>query len=190
MDASLDHANLAACRCGLVALHIEGPPLAHVACYCGSCQEAGRLIGQLPGAWPVLGLDGGTDYLLFRKDRLRCTQGSERLEELRLRPDSPTRRIVAGCCNTAICLDFRKGHWLTLYRSQVGGEVPPLQMRVMTAERREGVALPRDVPAYRGHAGKLMWKLLATWAAMGFRVPNVSGIPEQPRPVHVGTSDE
>ena len=156
------------------------------ACYCKSCQEVGQLIGQLPDALPAIGLDGGTDYLLFRKDRVRCASGGELLEELRLKPASSTRRMVAGCCNTAMFLDLSKGHWLTLYHGRIAGLVPPLQMRVMTAERPEGVVFPSDVPAHRGRSGKLMWKLLTAWAAMGFRVPDVEGLPSRARVVHVG----
>ncbi len=186
MNTTPDHAETAGCRCGLVALRVKGPPIAHVACYCESCQEAGRRIEHLPDASPVLGPDGGTDYLLFRKDRVRCERGGGHLQELRLNPGSSTRRMVAGCCNTAMFQDVGKGHWLTLYRGRIAGSVPPLQMRVMTAEKREGIALPNDVPAYRGRAGKLMWKLMTAWAAMGFQIPDVEGVPRQARAVRIG----
>jgi hypothetical protein len=125
----------------------------------------------------VLDADGGTDFVLYRKDRVRCVQGGERMEARRLNADSPTRRMVATCCNSAMVLDFTKGHWLTLYRARMAGPVHPLEMRVMTSARREGVVLPEDVPNYATHSGKFMWKLLAAWAAMGFRIPRVDGIP-------------
>jgi len=54
--------------------------------------------------------------------------------------------------------------------------VPPLEMRVMTADRCEGVVLPEDVPNYAAHSGKFMWKLLAAWIPMGFRTPKVEGV--------------
>jgi hypothetical protein len=149
----------------------------HAACYCASCQEAGRRIEQLPDARPVLDADGGTDFVLYRKDRVRCVQGGDRLEAHRLKPESPTLRMVAACCNSAMFLDFTKGHWLTVYRARVSESVPPLEMRLMTADRREGVVLPDDVPNYATHAGKLMRKLLAAWIAMGFRRPKVEGVP-------------
>ena len=132
---------------------------------------------QLAGAPPVLDADGGTDFILCRKDRVRCVQGGERLEARRLKPQSPTRRMVATCCNSAMCLDFTKGHWLTLYRARMPGPVPPLDMRVMTADRREGVVLADDVPNYAAHSGKFMGKLLGSWVAMGFRIPKVKGLP-------------
>ena len=167
----------ASCRCGAVVLEVTGPPIVHTACYCASCQEAGRRIEQLPDAPPVLDADSGTDLVLYRKDRVRCVQGGERLEAHRLKPESPTRRVVATCCNSAMFLDFTKGHWLTLYRARMPGPVSPLEMRVMTADRREGVVLPEDVPNYATHAGKFMWKLLAAWVRMGFRTPKVDGVP-------------
>ena len=167
----------ASCRCGAVVLEAVGAPIVHAACYCASCQQAGGRIEQMPEAPPVLDADGGTDFVLYRKDRVRCLQGGERMQEHRLKPGSPTRRMVAACCNSAMFLDFTKGHWLTLYRARLSGPVPPLEMRIMTADRREGVVLPEDLPNYPAHAGKLMARLLAAWALMGFRRPQVRGLP-------------
>jgi hypothetical protein len=163
------------CRCGAVAFEATGEPIVTAACYCASCREAGGRIEQLPDAAPVLEPDGSTNFVLQRKDRIRCTKGGERLEDHRLTPDAPTRRVVATCCNSAMFLEFTKGHWLSLYRNRMGEGAPPLEMRVMTRDRREGVQLPGDVPSYATHSGKFMWRLLSAWAAMGFRVPAVQG---------------
>jgi hypothetical protein len=168
----------ASCRCGTVALEVAGASIMRAACYCASCQEAGRQIEQMPGAPPVLDADGGTDVVLYRKDRVRCVRGGERMEARRLKPESPTRRMVATCCNSAMFLDFTKGHWLTLYRGRLPEPLPPLEMRVMTADTREGVVLPENVPTYAARSGKFMLKLLAAWVRMGFRTPKVAGIPE------------
>ena len=168
----------ASCQCGAVVLEVTGAPIAHAACYCASCQEAGRRIEQLVDAPPVLDADGGTDVVLYRKDRVRCVRGGERLEEHRLKPGSPTRRLVAACCNSAMFLDVARGHWLTLYRARLPSEgVPPLEMRVMVAGRREGVVLSQDVSNYPAYPGRFMGKLLMAWAAMGFRTPKVAGVP-------------
>ncbi len=104
------------CRCGAVEFEAAGKPIMTAACYCASCQEAGAGIERLPDASPVLEADGGTNFVLHRKDRIRCVKGGERLEDHRIRPDSPTRRVVATCCNSAMFLEFSKGHWLSLYR--------------------------------------------------------------------------
>jgi hypothetical protein len=166
-----------ACQCGAVAFEAVGTPIVSTACYCASCQEAGRRLEQLAGAPPVLDADGATACVLYRKDRVRPLRGGERLEAHRLKPESPTRRVVATCCNSAMFLDFTKGHWLTLYRGRLPESAPPLEMRVMTSERREGVELPGDAPNYATYSGRFMWKLLTAWAAMGFRVPKVEGGP-------------
>jgi len=167
----------APCRCGKVELEIVGPPILRGICYCTSCQEAGRRHQAMSGVDPVLAADGGTDYVLYRKDRVRCVQGGDLLEERRLKPDSPTRRMHARCCNSAMFLDFTRGHWLTVYRGRLPDHIPPASLRMMTAERPAGVVLPDDMANYPGFSGKFMLKLLRAWVAMGFRRPAIAGVP-------------
>jgi hypothetical protein len=162
------------CRCGKVKFEAVGAPILTGACYCASCQEAGRRLEQLASAPPVLDPDGGTGVVLFRKDRVQCVKGLEYLEERRLKPKSPTRRVVATCCNSAMLLDFTKGHWLSMYRNRFPTGVPPLEMRVMTKDRRAGVELADDVPNYGGFSGKFMFKLLAARIAMGLRRTDIT----------------
>ena len=81
----------APCRCGKVEFEIVGPPILHGICYCTSCQEAGRRHQANAGADPVVAADGGTDYVLYRKDRVRCVRGGELLEERRLKPEGFAR---------------------------------------------------------------------------------------------------
>jgi hypothetical protein len=164
----------ATCKCGKVVFHAVGRPILTGSCYCTSCQEAGRRFEGLASAPPVLNRDSGTDFVLYRKDRVRCVVGQEYLEAQRLRPESPTRRVVATCCNSAMFLDFTKGHWLTMYRNRFPAGAPPLEMRVMTEERRPGVELADDLPNYGGRSGKFMLKLLSAWIAMGFRRPEIT----------------
>ena len=167
----------APCRCGKVELEIVGAPIMRGICYCASCQEAGRRYRAAPGADSGLAEDGGTDYVLYRKDRIRCSQGDELLDERRLKTDSPTRRMYARCCSTAMFVDFTKGPWLSVYRGRLPNDMPPAAMRVMTAERPEGVILPDDIPNYPGRSGKFMLAVLRAWMAMGFRRPAVDGVP-------------
>src|SRR5260221_3493984 len=164
----------ATCQCGNVRFAAGGPPILTGACYCKSCQEAGRRLEQLASAPPVLDPDSGTALILYRKDRVQCASGQEYLEEHRLKPDSPTRRVVAACCNSAMFLDFTKGHWLSMYRNRFPTGTPPLEMRLMTKERRVGVELADDLPNYSGHSGKFMLKLIAAWIAMGLRRPEIA----------------
>jgi hypothetical protein len=169
------HKHLSAtCQCGKVELAAIGPPILTGSCYCTSCQEAGRRFEQLASAPPVLDPDSGTSVILFRKDRVQCVMGHQYLEERRLKPDSQTRRVVATCCNSAMFLDFTKGHWLSMYRNRFLTGAPPLEMRVMTKERRVGVELADDLPNYSGHSGKFMLKLVAAWIAMGLQRPEIT----------------
>ena len=171
-DDQIDHL-CARCQCGKVAFEAVGAPILTASCFCTSCQEAGHAFETMPSAPPVLDADGGTPVLLYRKDRIRCARGRELLEERRLKPDSPTRRVFATCCNSAMFMDFTKGHWLSLYRNRFGAGAPPVAARIMTAERRGNAALGSDVPNYPGRPGSFMWKLLVSWTAIGFRRPDV-----------------
>jgi hypothetical protein len=164
----------ATCQCGKVKFEAVGPPILTGACYCTSCQQAGRQFELLAAAPPVLDPDGGTGFILYRKDRVHCVMGQECLEEHRLKPDAPTRRVIATCCNSPMFLEFTKGHWLSMFRNRFPAGAPPLEMRVMTRERRAGVELADDVPNYAAHSGKFMLKLIAAWIAMGFRRPEIN----------------
>jgi hypothetical protein len=162
----------AACQCGAVTLEMVGEPIVAATCYCQSCQTAGHGFEAMSGAPEVVGADGGTPYVLMRKDRLQWLSGPDQLEEHRLTPDSPTRRFVARCCNSPVALEFTKGHWLSVYSARIPeGERPPAEMRTIVGDRPAGVELPDDIPNYRAPTGKFMWRLLKAWAAMGFRAP-------------------
>src|SRR5216683_827890 len=177
-EGAVNHKQLrhlsATCQCGKVKLEAIGPPILTCSCYCTSCQEAGRRLEQLASAPPLLDPDSGTSMILYRKDRVQCVVGQEYLEEHRLKPDSPTRRVVATCCNSAMFLDFTKGHWLSMYRNRFPTDAPPLELRLMTKERRVGVELADDLPNYGGRSGKFMLKLIAAWIAMGLRRPEIA----------------
>lgn len=176
MSTRSSHRRVAACACGEVRFETVGAPILTAICCCESCQTASHLF-ELAGALPVLNSEGGTGFILQRKDRLRCAQGAGRLQDHRLKPDSPTRRVLASCCNTPMFLEFTKGHWLSLYRDRFADDAPPPEMRVMTGDLPKGVRLSDDMPNYASHSGRFMWKLLSAWAAMGFRVPKaVNGL--------------
>ena len=156
------------CQCGKVRLSAARAPILAASCYCGSCQQAGQEFENLPSASPVQDADGGTPLVLYRKDRVHCETGQEHLAEVRLKPDSPTRRILATCCNSPMFLDFTKGHWLSIYRKRLAGVAPPIEMRIMTKDRRADVVLANDVPNYEGYPGKFMLRLMLARIAMGF----------------------
>ena len=98
------------CRCGKVKLEAVGRPILTASCYCASCQEAGSRFEQLPSAPPVLNPDGGTDYVLYRKDRVQCVMGQEYLKEYRLnlilRPGGSLPHVVIRECSSTLPRDI------------------------------------------------------------------------------------
>ncbi len=114
------------CRCGSVAVELRGEPIASLACHCDDCQAGARMLAALPDAAPVTDAAGGTPYLHYRKDRVRCTSGAPLLQRLKLRPDSPTNRTVASCCNTPMFVDVDRGlpFWVAVYRDRLGPAAP------------------------------------------------------------------
>ena len=169
--AHTHQSNAAVCRCGETAMDVTGEPILSTICYCESCRTAGLAFERDLGGPQTVNADGGVNYCLYRKDRVKLVRGAHNLREYRLKPDSPTRRVVAGCCGSPMVLDFVPGHWLTVFRDRLRGQVPEPQMRVMTKDKPEGVALPNNIPAYDLMPPYFMVKLLAAWAAMGFRRP-------------------
>ena len=157
----------ARCSCGSVELEAMGDPITSVVCYCESCQEGSRQIEALPNGGPVRDSDGGTAYVLYRKDRVEYSKGSPLLRGYKLRDESSTKRVVAACCDSPMYLEFEKGHWLSVYRTALRGDLPPLEMRVHT--KSTGSDLPNDVPNYSAYSAKFMVKLFAAWIAMLLR---------------------
>ena len=159
----------ARCACGTVELEASGEPITSTVCYCESCQQGSRQIEALPHGRSVCGSDGGTAYVLYRKDRVEYSKGSQLLQGLKLRDESSTRRVVASCCDSPMFLDFEKGHWLSMYRTSLQGGLPPLEMRVHTKSKPAGSNLPNDMPNYSGYSIKFMAKLFGAWIAMLLR---------------------
>jgi hypothetical protein len=166
------------CACGAVCLEAVGSALMSVVCHCTSCRTAGREFDSRSPVAPIVDAAGGTPVVLWRKDRLKCVRGCERLTAHRLAADSPSRRMVACCCGTPMFGDFTKGFWVSIYRGRIE-LAPPPTMRVMTSDAPDDVTLPDDgLRRYRGRPGTFMLTLLATWASMGFRTPKVAGVPD------------
>jgi hypothetical protein len=160
----------ARCSCGSVELEAIGSPIVGAACYCGDCQEGARQIEALPNAGPVQDQDGGTAYLLYRKDRVRYLRGAQFLQGYKIKEKSATNRVVATCCNSAMLLNFDGGpHWVSLYRARFVGDVPPLQMRINTKFKPVNSVVPNDVPAYSSFPLKFVGKLIAAKVAMLLR---------------------
>lgn len=157
----------ASCSCGRVTLQPFGAPITSVVCYCDDCQQGSGQIEALPNAVPVLEPDGGTPYILYRKDRVRCSTGAELLKSHKIRDKSASSRVVASCCNSAMYLKFDDGrHWVSVYRARFATPALPLQMRICTRYRPNDGAIPDDLPGYPGYPLKFLAKLLAAWIPM------------------------
>jgi hypothetical protein len=157
----------AMCSCGRVELEASGAPISSVVCYCDDCQEGSRQIEALPNAPPVQDPDGGTAYVLYRKDRVKCSRGAQLLKSYKIREKSATNRVVATCCNSAMFLNFDDGkHWVDVYRSRSDGDVPSLQMCICTKFKPEKGDVRSDVPSYSGYPLRFLAKLLAARIAM------------------------
>lgn len=163
------------CACKEVRLTVERAPIIATECHCTSCRAAAAQLRALPGAPPFQEAHGGTQFICYRKDRVRFIAGTERLKELRLTPVSKTRRVVASCCNTPVFLEFQGGHWLSLYASLWPAAARPAsQLRTMTGDRPASEpALDDALPSGALHTASFYAKLLGAWIAMGFRSPAI-----------------
>jgi hypothetical protein len=103
-----------ACRCGEVRLRASGAPIIVAACHCSSCRKAGAGFASLPGSARVVNADGGTEFILFRKDRISGVRGEALFRSYRSKPGAKTRRVLARCCDTPMFLEFAGGHWLSV----------------------------------------------------------------------------
>lgn len=166
-----------ACSCGQVRLEVARAPIISTECHCHSCRTAGGRLAALPAAPQVLEANGGTRFVVYRKDRVRFLGGTDLLREFRLGPDAPTRRVVASCCNTPVFLEFENGHWLSLY-SCLWPEhaLPPVDLRTMTVDRPDDAPLDAAVPSGRRQTAMFYARLLGAWIAMGFTSPKLDWI--------------
>ncbi|WP_035871842.1 GFA family protein [Cucumibacter marinus] len=156
------------CACGGVEMVARGKPIAVTACCCDDCQAGSKAIEALPGAAPILQSDGGTPYILCRKDRVSVVRGQELIEGRKLKPNSPTTRYHASCCNTGLYTDFGPGHWYSMFATALVGKPPPIEMRVQTKHRPDGAVSPDDAPIAPGYPISFMFRLLGARAAMLF----------------------
>ncbi|MDL2404751.1 hypothetical protein PY650_03575 [Rhizobium calliandrae] len=155
------------CSCGSVELKAFGRPIVSSVCYCDDCQKGAEQIESLPNAGAIRDPDGGTAYILFRKDRIECSNGAELLKGYKLKETSATNRVVATCCNSAVFMNFDRGpHWVSAYRARFRGELPPLQFRICTKFKPDSAVLPDDVPSYRSYAPGFIVRLLASRVGM------------------------
>src|SRR5262249_29205652 len=143
-----------------------GPPIVSAVCYCSDCREGARRIEALPGAPPILDADGGAASLVYRDDRFRCVSGAELLVAHRLSENAPTRPMAASCGNSGMFLKFEPGFWVSAYRRRYSGDLPPIEMRNQTRDRKAATAIPTDAPAFARFPLRLFAKLIRARIAM------------------------
>jgi hypothetical protein len=164
--------HVAQCRCGAVEIGAWSNPLVVAACYCDDCQAAsGRLAASANGA-PVASAEGGTEFMVFRRDRIACTRGAENLKVMRLRDATKTRRMVAGCCGTPMYVGFDDNRpWVSAFRAGFGPDAPPVQMRICTRFRRPEHKTEDGLPEHRGYPAAMILRILAAWPLTLFSRP-------------------
>jgi hypothetical protein len=159
----------ARCSCGSVEIETLGAPITSVVCYCDTCQKGSRQIEALTNAVPILGQDGGTAYVLYRKDRIKYSKGAELLRDYKIEENSTTSRVVASCCNSAMVMRFDDAkHWVPVYRARFQDDMPPLQWRICTKFKPENAGIPTDIPSSSTYPAGFMWKLLTSKLSMLF----------------------
>ena len=138
------------CRCGCVRLRARGAPIVGVTCHCADCLSANRALQSMSSSSSTDD-DGGTRAILYRNDRVHLVCGREHLQQYRLTPDAPTRRVVAQCCASPMFLDYEAGFWLSVYRART-------------------VISDTEIPPKTPGLGFIA-KLMQTFVALGFRRP-------------------
>lgn len=162
------------CACGWFHLELSGAPFITAECHCKSCREGGWQLDALPVSRSVTAENGGTPYVLYRKDRVGFPDGTALLRGYRLSEKAPTRRVVTTCCNTPVFVEFNGAHWLSLYASLWDNQArPAMQIRTQTENAPPGTMLDSSLPAGGWTTAGFYAKLLAVWIAMGLKVPKI-----------------
>jgi hypothetical protein len=165
-------AHVAQCRCAAVEVGAWSDPIVVTACYCDDCQAASERLAASANSAPLAGADGGTDFMVFRRDRIACTRGADRLEVMRLRDVTKTRRMVASCCATPMYVSFDdKRPWVSAFRASFGADAPPVQMRICTRFRRTEAKAKDGLPDHPGYPAAMILRILAAWPLMLFSRP-------------------
>jgi hypothetical protein len=163
-------ATKARCSCGSVEIDALGPPIMCVSCYCDDCQEAARRLEAAPGHAPLRTEDGGTPFVVFRKDRVTVRKGNELLDKFKLRESSPTNRWIARCCDSAMLLDFDDSkHWVDVYRERLSETKPLIEMLVCTRFRDNANPIRTDIPGYSSYPLRFIARLIRAKVAMMIR---------------------
>jgi hypothetical protein len=163
---------VAHCQCGAVEVSAWAEPIVVSACYCDDCQAAAERLAASANSALAASADGGTEFMLFRRDRIACTRGADRLEAMRLTDATKTRRMIAGCCATPMYVTFDdKRPWVSAFRASFGADAPPVEMRICTRFRRSEDKAKDALPSHPGYPAAMIVRILAAWPLMLFSRP-------------------
>jgi hypothetical protein len=159
------------CSCGRVEFEGTGEPLATLACYCDDCQSAAKQIDALsPAGHSGLRADGGSVSVCFRKDRVHCVRGSELLVPHKLRPRSPTTRLLASCCNSNMSTQFDNWFPMAALRTHsVNVDSVRPEICINTRFAPDPHKISYDVPRSARVPGGFLLKLLAATAQLALQ---------------------
>ena len=164
--------HVAHCRCGIVEVCAWGKPIIVNTCYCDDCQAAAERLAVPAKLASTTSTDGGTDFMVFRRDRLACTRGIDSLQVMKLMSVSKTRRMVAGCCVTPMYLAFEdKRPWVSAFRANFGLDAPPVERRICTRFRRSEEKAVDGLASHSGYPPAMMARILSVWPLMLFSQP-------------------
>jgi hypothetical protein len=110
--------------------------------------------------------------MVFRRDRIACTRGSENLEAMRLTAATKTWRMIASCCGTPMYAGFDgKRPWVSAFRASFGADAPPVQTRICTRFRRSEDKVEDGLPGHPGYPPAMIARILAVWPLVLFSRP-------------------
>jgi hypothetical protein len=163
---------LAHCQCGAVEIGTWAQPIMVNACYCDDCQAAAQRFAASANSKLASSADGGTEFMVFRRDRIACTRGADRLQTMKLTASSKTRRMIASCCATPMYVAFDdKRPWVSALRAPFGTDAPPVEMRICTRFRRSEEKVEDGLPSHPGYPPALIVRILAAVPFMLFSRP-------------------
>jgi len=68
--------------------------------------------------------------------------------------------MVASCCNSGMFLKYEPGFWVSSYRHRYCGDLPPIEMRNQTRDRRSETDIPADAPSHPRFPMRLFAKII------------------------------
>ena len=168
------------CRCGKVQLAIDSPSALRFVCYSKDCrgyfqtlnEQTQKLLGRPPAA--VLDAWGGVDLTQIYPSEITVVRGSEHMEVVKIRPESPIRRVYASCCGTPL---FDIGTASAMVHSQIlpDKDKPDIRFRIIGRH-----ALKGNDTEKRPH---ISWSIPFSWMfVMGRRMDKAK---MEPNPIDI-----